>query len=187
MPIKLSWHKRCPSTQFNALLHILIHKAPRTRLLYFFLALLEFWTQGLYLEPLHQPFFAKAFFKLGLWEQLAWTGFEPWSSWSLSLARIRGVSHWCPVTQLLFKLALPPFSPPSLPSFSWSGAQSQGHVHAKCKKNMCLPLSLSQSPEQFLFFFCLDFVVLGMEPRTLYMLSWAELLTQPTPNFFNHK
>jgi hypothetical protein len=41
-------------------------------------------------------------FKIGSCELFAWTGFEPWSSWSLILlisapwvARITGVSHWC--------------------------------------------------------------------------------------------
>jgi hypothetical protein len=38
------------------------------------------WTQGLYLEPHHQPSF---------WDRIGWNyfageGLEPWSSWSLS-------------------------------------------------------------------------------------------------------
>jgi hypothetical protein len=44
------------------------------------------WTQGLHLEPLHQPpFFCEGFFEIGALELFAWAGFEPWSSWSLPL------------------------------------------------------------------------------------------------------
>jgi hypothetical protein len=38
------------------------------------------WTQGLYLEPLHQPFFVLDLFKIGSLELFAWAGFELWSS-----------------------------------------------------------------------------------------------------------
>jgi hypothetical protein len=41
------------------------------------------WTQGLYLELLHQPFFLKGIFQIRSCKLFAWAGFEPWSSWSL--------------------------------------------------------------------------------------------------------
>jgi hypothetical protein len=34
-------------------------------------------TQGLHLEPLHQPFFVKGFFEIGSFKLFAWAGFEP--------------------------------------------------------------------------------------------------------------
>jgi hypothetical protein len=37
----------------------------------FFFAVLGFWTQGLHLEALHQPFFVKGFFKIESQELLA--------------------------------------------------------------------------------------------------------------------
>jgi hypothetical protein len=54
------------------------------------------WTQGLHLETLHQPFFAKGFFQ----DKISWTIFSGWL-WTMILlisaswvARITGVSHW---------------------------------------------------------------------------------------------
>jgi hypothetical protein len=41
------------------------------------------WTQGLHLEPLHQPFFMMGFSEIGSRELLAWAGLKLWSSWSL--------------------------------------------------------------------------------------------------------
>jgi hypothetical protein len=41
------------------------------------------WTQSLHLEPLHQPFFAMGFFKIGFQELFSRAGFQPWSAWSL--------------------------------------------------------------------------------------------------------
>jgi hypothetical protein len=41
------------------------------------------WTQGLHLEPCHQPFFMIGFFKIESCKLFAWAGFEPQSSWSL--------------------------------------------------------------------------------------------------------
>jgi hypothetical protein len=41
------------------------------------------WTQGLHLEPLHQPFFVMDFFEIGSHKLFPWAGFKPWSSWSL--------------------------------------------------------------------------------------------------------
>jgi hypothetical protein len=37
----------------------------------------------LLLEPLHQSFLVKGFFKIRSGELFAWAGLEPWSSWSL--------------------------------------------------------------------------------------------------------
>jgi hypothetical protein len=34
-------------------------------------------TQGLHLEPLHQPYFCKGFFEIGSRELFAWVGFKP--------------------------------------------------------------------------------------------------------------
>jgi hypothetical protein len=44
---------------------------------FFFFAVLEFGTQGLHLEPLHQPFLMMSFFKIGSLELFAWAGIEP--------------------------------------------------------------------------------------------------------------
>jgi hypothetical protein len=50
------------------------------------------------LEPLHQPFLVLGIFEIGSHELFAWVGFKLPSSWSLPtwVARIIGVSHWCP-------------------------------------------------------------------------------------------
>jgi hypothetical protein len=55
-------------------------------------------TEGLHLEPLHLSFFYDVFFWDRVLRIFAWSGFEPWSSWSPTswVARIIGVSHWCP-------------------------------------------------------------------------------------------
>jgi hypothetical protein len=42
------------------------------------------WTQGLHLEPLHQPFFVMGFFEIGSLKLFAPAGFKLRSSWSLS-------------------------------------------------------------------------------------------------------
>jgi hypothetical protein len=41
------------------------------------------WTQGLHLEPLHQPLFVMGFFNTGSHELFSLAGLEPKSSWSL--------------------------------------------------------------------------------------------------------
>jgi hypothetical protein len=46
-------------------------------------SLSPFWTQGLHLEPLPQPFLWRIFFKIRSCELFAWAGFELQSSWSL--------------------------------------------------------------------------------------------------------
>jgi hypothetical protein len=43
------------------------------------------WTQGLYIEPLHQPFFVMGFFEIESRELFALAGFELQSFWSLPL------------------------------------------------------------------------------------------------------
>jgi hypothetical protein len=48
----------------------------------FFFSVTRAWTQDLHLEPLHQGFFVKGFFRIGS-QIFAQAGFEPWSSWSL--------------------------------------------------------------------------------------------------------
>jgi hypothetical protein len=54
------------------------------------------WTQGLHLEPLHQPFFVEGFFR----DRVSWIVCPGWL-WTVILlisaswvARITGVSHW---------------------------------------------------------------------------------------------
>jgi hypothetical protein len=49
--------------------------------IYLFLST-EIWTQGLHLEPLHQPFFVMSFFDIGSHDLFSHAGFKPWSSWS---------------------------------------------------------------------------------------------------------
>jgi hypothetical protein len=57
------------------------------------------WTQGLHLEPLHQPFFVKSFSRwIGSCKLFAWAGFKPQPSW---VARVTGVSHQHPACQCL--------------------------------------------------------------------------------------
>jgi hypothetical protein len=41
------------------------------------------WTQGLHLEPLHQPYFCERFFEIGSCKLFALAGFKLRSSWSL--------------------------------------------------------------------------------------------------------
>jgi hypothetical protein len=50
---------------------------------FFFFCGTGIWTQGLYLEPFHQPFFMMGFFKIGSLKLFPQAGFEPQSSWSL--------------------------------------------------------------------------------------------------------
>jgi hypothetical protein len=50
---------------------------------FFFFLSTGAWTQGIHLEPLHQPFFCEGFFKTGSCELFARADFEPRSSWSL--------------------------------------------------------------------------------------------------------
>jgi hypothetical protein len=51
--------------------------------IFFFFCGTGFWTQGLHLESLCQPFFVMGFFKIGSHKLFAWAGFKSWSSWSL--------------------------------------------------------------------------------------------------------
>jgi hypothetical protein len=61
------------------------------------------WTQGLHLEPLHQPFFKMGFFEIGSWELFAWGWFQTAiliaASW---VARITGMSP--PVQSIAYKI-----------------------------------------------------------------------------------
>jgi hypothetical protein len=56
------------------------------------------WTQGLHLRPLHQPIFVMGFFQ----DRVSWTVCPGWLGTAIFLisaswvARIIGVSHWCP-------------------------------------------------------------------------------------------
>jgi hypothetical protein len=49
----------------------------------FFVCNTRTWTQALHLEPLHQPFLWRGFFKIGSHELYSWAGFKPRSSWAL--------------------------------------------------------------------------------------------------------
>jgi hypothetical protein len=87
-----------------------------------------FWTQGLHLEPLHQPFVWKGFF----WDRVSWTICLGWLQTAILLisiswiARITGMSHWCLVplsfkiwlTELLLAKIFFPFQNLSLLNFS---------------------------------------------------------------------
>jgi hypothetical protein len=48
--------------------------------IFFFFCSAGVWTQGLHLEPLHQPFFVMGCFETESQELFAWTGFKPQSS-----------------------------------------------------------------------------------------------------------
>jgi hypothetical protein len=65
------------------------------------------WTQGLYLEPYHQPFFVMGFFEIGSCKLFCpvWLGMTILLivSW---VARIIGVSHWRSAWSCLFKTLL---------------------------------------------------------------------------------
>jgi hypothetical protein len=66
-------------------------------LIFFFFSATGAWTQGLHLEPLHQPFFVKGFFKIGSCGLFAEAGFKPILLISAFwVARIIGVSHQYP-------------------------------------------------------------------------------------------
>jgi hypothetical protein len=62
-----------------------------------FVVVLTAWTQGLHLEPLHQPFFCVGLF----WDRVLRTICPYWLQTSILLTsaswvvRITGVSHWC--------------------------------------------------------------------------------------------
>jgi hypothetical protein len=43
---------------------------------FFFFCCTGAWTQGLHLEPLHQPYFCEAFFETESLELFVWAGFE---------------------------------------------------------------------------------------------------------------
>jgi hypothetical protein len=60
---------------------------------HFFFCGTRAWTQGLHLEPLHQPFFCDGCFKTGFCELFPWAGFKLWSSWSLS-PELLGLQVW---------------------------------------------------------------------------------------------
>jgi hypothetical protein len=79
------------------------------------------WTQGLRLEPLHQPYFCVGFFKIGSLELFAWAGFKPWSSWSLPPEQL-ALQTWATGTPLpllfLVHIYLSPLGP--YQSFSYT-------------------------------------------------------------------
>jgi hypothetical protein len=68
-----------------ALLREITLSAPLTQYaIYLFIYLRTgLWTQGLYLEPLLQPFLVLGIFEIGPCELFALVGFKPRSSWSL--------------------------------------------------------------------------------------------------------
>jgi hypothetical protein len=63
------------------------------------------WTRGLYLEPLHQPFFVLGFFEIGSHELFAWAGFELRFCWSL-LPKKLGLQTW--VLARIYSVTFPP-------------------------------------------------------------------------------
>jgi hypothetical protein len=67
---------------------------------FFFFCSTRPWTQGLHLEPLHQPYFVMGFFR----DRVSWTICPSWF-WTMILlisaswvARITGMSHWYPAS-----------------------------------------------------------------------------------------
>jgi hypothetical protein len=73
-----------------------------------FVSVLGAWTRGLHLEPLHQPFFFFFFCDGCFWDRVSRTIFLSWlrtvilrisASW---VAKITGVSHWCPLFLFFF-------------------------------------------------------------------------------------
>jgi hypothetical protein len=65
--------------------------------LFFFLAVLGLELRALTWSQLHQPYYCEGFFEIGSCELFAWVGFEPQS---FRVARITGLSHWCPANYL---------------------------------------------------------------------------------------
>jgi hypothetical protein len=67
---------------------------------FFFLCGTGAWTQGLHLEPFHQPFFVKGFFEIGSRRTmcLGWLGTSILLISASWLARITGMSHQSPAT-----------------------------------------------------------------------------------------
>jgi hypothetical protein len=59
------------------------------------------WTQGLNLEPLHQPYFCEGFSRLGSLELFFWAGFERRGSWSLPPEQL-GLQVWATDARPLF-------------------------------------------------------------------------------------
>jgi hypothetical protein len=89
---------------------------PVARCFFFFFST-GVWTQGLHLEPLHQPFFVRVF-----WEMVSGTICPGWL-WTMiflisasQVARITGVSYRHPATMHLCKD--PSFCPANLPTFT---------------------------------------------------------------------
>jgi hypothetical protein len=70
---------------------------------FFFTCSIGAWTQGLHLEPLHQPCFCERFLEIGSCELFAWAGFELLASWSAAswVAKITSVSHQYPACTFL--------------------------------------------------------------------------------------
>jgi hypothetical protein len=70
---------------------------------FFFFDNTEAWTQGFfYLEPPHQPFFVKGFFRNRISKLFVWAGFKLWSSWSV-LPEQLGLQAWATKTTLFVK------------------------------------------------------------------------------------
>jgi hypothetical protein len=69
--------------------------------LFFFFCGTGAWTQGLLLEPLHQPFFVMGIFKTGSCKLFAQAGFELWSSWSLPPEQL-GLQVWATSTKQVY-------------------------------------------------------------------------------------
>jgi hypothetical protein len=77
-------------------------------LVVFFVFLVELvWTQGLYLELLHQPFFVMGFLEIGSLKLFAWAGFkhDP-PDLFLLVVRIIGMSYQHVLIFLLYGLPL---------------------------------------------------------------------------------
>jgi hypothetical protein len=94
--ICFSQHFKCPlmgTSIFNV----------KKNLLFFFFCHTRAWTQGLHLEPLHQPFSVMAIFKIGSHQLFAQTGFKPQSFLSLPPDQV-GLQVWATRLSLIFKI-----------------------------------------------------------------------------------
>jgi hypothetical protein len=96
IPLALVWHTPGPLSVFSSLmLKQSIQLSNFFFLFFFFFCGAEAWTEGLHLEPLHQPIFVMGFFEIGSHELFDQGWFQTTillisASW---VARITGMSH----------------------------------------------------------------------------------------------
>jgi hypothetical protein len=100
------------------------------RLIFFFST--RAWSQGLHLEPFHQPFFVMGVFKIGSRELFACAGFEPAAILLISaswVARITGVSRQHPALRPVLISTTAAFLCLQLKTFFQTPTQNLSQVH----------------------------------------------------------